>query len=196
MKTVREWLGTLPEDLADEAMMVADMDVLDAREPTLHEAIEVAILENTKLPVEIRNSWRGAAANAMDGMYGDVPKRKPGDPQSGQDPKAVAAKVKTPLFLVPPALMKATAEALATGAEKYGRGNWRMGHPVKATTYIGACMRHMDAWRDGEDFDPESGLCHLAHAAATLAILLDVMACGLLDDDRIKLPKHSCQSPT
>ena len=49
-------------------------------------------------------------------------------------------------------------------------------------------MRHLNAWRDGEDLDPESGLSHIAHIATSCNILLDAAACGTLQDDRNKRP--------
>jgi hypothetical protein len=71
--------------------------------------------------------------------------------------------------------------------ERYGAYNWR-DTGVCATTYISAIMRHLDAWRDGEDIDPESGVTHLAHIAASCNILMDAHKCGKLIDDRSKRP--------
>jgi hypothetical protein len=45
-------------------------------------------------------------------------------------------------------------------------------------------MRHLNAWRDGEDVDPESGRSHIAHIAASCNILLDAEHCGTLQDER------------
>lgn len=44
--------------------------------------------------------------------------------------------------------------------------------------------RHIDAWYDGEDRDKESFLPHLAHVAASVAILMDAEAHGTFKDDR------------
>jgi hypothetical protein len=49
-------------------------------------------------------------------------------------------------------------------------------------------MRHLNAWRDGEDLDPESGISHLAHIACSCNILLDADYCDTLQDDRNVLP--------
>lgn len=103
--------------------------------------------------------------------------------QPGTDPKGDAGKLKTPLHLVPPVLMDECAKAMGQGAEKYGAWNFRHAK-VNASTYVGALMRHLNAWRDGEDIDPESGVNHLGHAAANLAILLDTEKHGTLVDDR------------
>lgn len=66
-----------------------------------------------------------------------------------------------------------------------GDFNWRR-TGVCATTYVSAIMRHLNAWRDGEDLDPESGISHIAHIATSCNILMDAEACGTLQDDRNK----------
>ena len=38
--------------------------------------------------------------------------------------------------------------------------------------YFSAAQRHLLAWNDGEDNDPESGLPHLAHASCNLMFML------------------------
>ena len=71
--------------------------------------------------------------------------------------------------------------------ERYGAYNWRR-TKVCASTYVNAIMRHLNAWRDGEDLDPESGISHLAHIACGCNILLDADYCNTLQDDRNKIP--------
>jgi hypothetical protein len=73
--------------------------------------------------------------------------------------------------------------AFGDGAGKYGPYNWR-GNKVKASVYIAAAKRHLAAWLDGERLAPDSGVHHLGHARACLAILLDAEATGNLVDDR------------
>jgi hypothetical protein len=99
------------------------------------------------------------------------------------DPKGAAGALKTPLGLIPPYAMEQTAWAHKHGAEKYGPFNWR-DTKVCASTYINAMMRHLNAWRDGENLDPESGISHLAHIACSCNILMDADYCGTLMDDR------------
>lgn len=48
------------------------------------------------------------------------------------------------------------------GAKKYARGNWKKG--FKQTRSLAAALRHIFAYMNGEDNDPESGLSHLGHA--------------------------------
>ena len=110
------------------------------------------------------------------------------------DPKGAAGALKTPLGLIPPYAMEQTAWAHKLGAEKYGPFNWR-DTGVCATTYVNAIMRHLNAWRDGEDLDQESGISHLAHVACSCNILLDAGYCRTLQDDRNTTPQNFPETP-
>jgi hypothetical protein len=90
---------------------------------------------------------------------------------------------KVQLGLVPATAMESIARVLECGAAKYGAYNWR-DSGIRCTTYVDAILRHLNAWRDGEDLDPESGVSHIAHIAASCCILLDADAHGRLEDDR------------
>lgn len=103
--------------------------------------------------------------------------------QLGLDPKGAVGATKTPLQLLPPVFLNKCAWALRTGAVKYGPWNWRETQ-VESQTYVGAILRHLTAWQDGETLDPESGQNHLAHAACSIAILLDAEDFGTLVDNR------------
>lgn len=98
------------------------------------------------------------------------------------DPKGEIGATKPQLWLIPTVAETAMANVLALGAKKYGVNNWR-GTTVKASTYVSAMMRHMQAFRRGEEVDHESGESHLASIMANCAILLDAKANGTLDDD-------------
>lgn len=104
------------------------------------------------------------------------------------DPKQAAGSKKTPLGLIPAPAMEEIANVLKLGASKYGEYNWRK-TKVATNTYVHAILRHLNAWRDGEDLDPESTRSHIAHIAAGCCILLDAEACGTLIDDRVKRPE-------
>lgn len=108
------------------------------------------------------------------------------DEKKGVDPKQAFGAQKPPVHLVPPILMIAAARAIAEGAVKYGAFNWRKSEPLKMTTYLSGMLRHLMAFLDGEEIDPESstGKTHLEGLAASLAILLDARALGNLVDDR------------
>ena len=100
------------------------------------------------------------------------------------NPKDLIGSDKIPLHLFPESAVIYGALALLDGALKYGRGNWRVAG-VRASIYYDATMRHMSKWFEGEEIDPDSGLPHLAHAMACIAILIDAKTAGKLKDDRM-----------
>ena len=101
----------------------------------------------------------------------------------GLDPKDEAGKSKPQLAIIPTISEQCEAKALALGAEKYGFYNWRKS-PVETMTYLNAIKRHLNAFIDGEDIDPESGVSHLGHIKAGCSILLDAEKTGTLLDNR------------
>lgn len=74
--------------------------------------------------------------------------------------------------LVPASFGQAAARAIGYGAKKYKANNWRTATEIES--YINAMQRHLDAWREGEEFDKDSGLSHLDHMAANLAFLIEL----------------------
>lgn len=99
------------------------------------------------------------------------------------NPKDALGANKVPLHLWPTTATTLGAMALLDGALKYGRSNYRV-IGVRASIYYDAAMRHIMRWFEGEDCDRESGLPHLSHALACLAIIVDAQAAGKLRDDR------------
>lgn len=73
--------------------------------------------------------------------------------------------------LLPTAPLNAIAEVLTFGAKKYDAHNWRGG--FEYSRLIGAAYRHLSAFNDGEDYDPESGLSHIAHLGCCVLFLLE-----------------------
>ena len=102
---------------------------------------------------------------------------------ASENPKAAFGSAKPLLGLSPSIFQVQLALALAWGARKYGRFNWRR-DPVRGSTYVSAMERHLALYAAGEDVDPETGVSHLGHVAASCAILLDAAANGTLRDDR------------
>lgn len=105
----------------------------------------------------------------------------PGYPDG--NPKTAVGAAKLPLDLVPPIAMQHLAAAFKDGEAKYNPFNWRE-QQVSSTVYYAAAMRHLFAWFDGEDFADDSGVHHLAHAMACMAIVLDAESVGMLNDNR------------
>lgn len=101
------------------------------------------------------------------------------------NPKDLIGAKKAPVGLVPPALLIGAAEAMATGAAKYGPFNWR-DYSVQYMTYLEAMQRHILALIDGQDDAEDSGVHHLKHVIAGAGILLDCIEAGTVIDDRPK----------
>lgn len=74
--------------------------------------------------------------------------------------------------LIPPSATKALAEVLTFGARKYKPNNWK--NCQDPERYLAALIRHIEAYRSGEELDADSGLPHLAHAMTNLAFLLEL----------------------
>lgn len=89
---------------------------------------------------------------------------------------------KPDLSLIPRAAMNGIARALMFGANKYGRYNYCKG--FENTRLAAACLRHVMAYLDGEDTDPESKLSHLDHALATLSMMVHCEELGTLVENR------------
>lgn len=83
-------------------------------------------------------------------------------------------------------LLDGLAAVRAFGAQKYDRDNWRKG--FKFNRSIAAALRHINAFKEGEDLDSESNLCHILHAVACLEHLLGDYLHRPQNDDRYKLP--------
>lgn len=106
--------------------------------------------------------------------------------QKPTNPKDMIGSDKIPLHLWPETATILGSLGLLDGACKYGRSNYRA-IGVCASIYVDAAKRHLNAWFEGEDTDPDSGLPHLAHALASMAIIVDAQAAGKLNDDRMVL---------
>lgn len=84
---------------------------------------------------------------------------------------------KVRLDLLPPKAILELGKVLTFGANKYSPNGWR-----KATTaddldsFKAALLRHVFAYLDGEESDPETGLPHLAHAMCNAAFLVELSA--------------------
>lgn len=104
------------------------------------------------------------------------------------NPKDALGIKKAPTHLIPTAPLYELGLAMLEGGRKYGAHNFRaMG--TRASVYYDATRRHLDAWWEGEDFDPDSGIHHLMKAAACIFVMRDSMYMKNEVDDRpIKYP--------
>lgn len=72
--------------------------------------------------------------------------------------------------LIYPRAIKGIADVLTYGAKKYAKNNWQKCDDFHR--YIDALYRHLEAWRSGEEYDPESNMHHLDHAITNLMFLI------------------------
>ena len=87
--------------------------------------------------------------------------------------------------LIPPEAIRGTARVLTYGAKKYDDRNWERG--LDYSRIYGALLRHILAWWEGEDLDPESGLNHLHHVGCCAMFLQTFVERGMnWCDDRPK----------
>lgn len=90
---------------------------------------------------------------------------------------------KNRLDLVEPEFIESVGKVLTFGAKKYEPNNWQ-GVEDAEDRYYAAAMRHLMAYRRGEQIDPESGLSHLEHVACNIMFLLHFEREA--DDGRLK----------
>jgi hypothetical protein len=98
--------------------------------------------------------------------------------------------------LVRPEFTLALGEALAYGANKYNEQegtvpNYLRGSGFNYSRIIGSLERHIAQWKMGQDVDEESGLSHLAMAAANLMFLHTYSLTEKGVDDRVVLLPNS-----
>lgn len=75
--------------------------------------------------------------------------------------------------LIDPEFILAIGRVMAFGAEKYEVDGWKtMMSDEYARDRTGSLLRHILAYKSGEETDPETGESHLAHAACNLMFLL------------------------
>ena len=80
---------------------------------------------------------------------------------------------KPKMNLLPPKALIEVGKVLTFGAEKYGAENWKELEDLQ-NRYTAGALRHIFAHMDGEKFDPETNLSHLAHAMCCLLFKLEI----------------------
>jgi len=86
--------------------------------------------------------------------------------------------------LIPAQVLKDVAEVFTYRAEKYGDRNYKEGKGLAYGRLFAGCNRHIWAWWNGEERDPETNKIHLIHAICCLMMLLDLIYSGKGIDDR------------
>lgn len=99
------------------------------------------------------------------------------------NPKDSVGVKKVPFSTTPSGPIAEIGLAMLEGALKYGRHNYRS-IGVRTSVYYDAALRHLTAFWEGQDIDPDSGLPHIVKAAACLVVLRDSQLMGNVVDDR------------
>lgn len=99
------------------------------------------------------------------------------------NPKDIVGTGKAPMSTVSAPVLAEIGVAMLEGACKYGRHNYRA-VGVRASVYYDATLRHLMAWWEGQDIDPDSGMSHITKAITSLVVLRDAMIQGMVEDDR------------
>lgn len=125
----------------------------------------------------------------IDPVLGHMNQELPLEDKKTKDtnPKDAVGIGKPPFSTVPAQVVAELGLAMMEGARKYGRHNYRVAG-VRASVYVDAAMRHIFAWWEGEDVDPDSGLSHVTKAIASLSVLRDAQINGVCTDDRPPSP--------
>jgi len=84
--------------------------------------------------------------------------------------------------LVPAFAQQEYVKVLTKGAEKYFDRNWEIG--LSWTSVLASLKRHIVAFEQCEDFDPETGLLHMAHVMCNAAFLTEFYKTYPEGDDR------------
>ena len=92
--------------------------------------------------------------------------------------------------LVQPNAFEDFVQVLTDGATKYKSRNWENG--LSWTSVLASLKRHIAAIEKGEDYDPESGRLHIAHAACNVHFLNAFYYTFPQGDDR---PKRFLKQP-
>lgn len=100
------------------------------------------------------------------------------------DPETGGQKGKKPLQMgaIDPLARAELGKVAAFGGDKYDRGNYLKGYDWSLS--VDALHRHMLAFESGEDYDAESGLLHVVHAAWHCLALASFKLRDLGTDDR------------
>lgn len=91
---------------------------------------------------------------------------------------------KTRHDLLEPYAIDQLAKVFTVGASKYAVHNWLKG--MDWSKVVASMKRHINKFEQGEDFDEETGLYHMAHAAWNAMALVSYYKYFPQGDDRLK----------
>lgn len=131
----------------------------------------------------IADQWPEWASTLTGRTPSDAANNDGGGKGKVSNPKDAIADTRIPLWLLSPIAKIAWALAQFAGLLKYGAWNWRVAG-VRASVYISAIERHIDAYKSGEKYDPVDGTDHRGNIMACCALLIEAEAAGKLEDDR------------
>lgn len=94
---------------------------------------------------------------------------------------------KVRMDLLPPDALRAVAEVLTYGANKYAERNWESRGGMKWGRLYAATQRHLASFWECDDIDEETSLLHLSHAACDIIMLLAYQLRKTGIDDRFPL---------
>lgn len=143
--------------------------ILGTIEPDAEGPGGVQFVEEAEVVGEWIPSGRGHAARAIEAVPFETDEIRVVDPSGGMKGSKLAK-----FSMIPPDVLNELAEHYGKGEAKYpsdpetGEPNWQKGYNWRLS--VDALERHLNAWKRGEDFDPETGSSHLIavmwHAAA------------------------------
>lgn len=99
------------------------------------------------------------------------------------NPKDRIGTKKVPQSVIPSGPVMEMGLGMMEGALKYGAHNYRV-IGVRASVYYDAAERHLKAFWEGEDIDPDSGLPHIVKVMCCMAVLRDAQLFDNWVDDR------------
>lgn len=105
------------------------------------------------------------------GLIADHDDIRPLRPKKAPAKKNDLGKVDLSYLMDAPIAMESLCCVMQSGESKYGRDNWKAHDNPKRLT--AALLRHLMAWQNGEEVDPESGLNHLAHVLANSVMMAE-----------------------
>lgn len=163
------WLATFSEQLG---WVIA----LDPQQVRVPKGSLVSMLGDAP-PAEPVTQWAAMLETISDDVArtGEV---RVIDPSTGG---AKGAKAQA-MHLVPGDALLAISEHLDRGAQKYAERNWELGYAWSLS--FAAMQRHLWAWWQGEDNDPEFGWSHLRAVGFHALVLLAFELRGAGTDDR------------